>query len=182
VLEAKKKQTSTACKDKSSAQIVRNGTAITMQLTLALAAYLVGVLHTILKTRTIDPEFEEDAIAFYQDALGIFPCSIVKRQLKANGPSYRVMTSSGLCVDKRPDELLTGWEPDFPEWSEVQWGRWINWTAEDVADELPDKEVEMGWDRWECDDSYYSDLAEEWESKPKTLEPENFEQLEFQLL
>src|SRR6476619_1776119 len=109
VLEAKKKQTSTVCKDKSSAQIVRNGTAITMQLTLALAAYLVGVLHTILKTRTIDPEFEEDAIAFYQDALGIFPCSIVKRQLKANGPIYRVMTSSGLCVDKRPDELLTGW-------------------------------------------------------------------------
>lgn len=140
-----------------------------MLLISQLGVYLAGVLDTVLtKIKTIDPGFEEETLAFYQNEFGIFPCWVVRKKLTLPGdfPTYVVMTDSGLFLDIPAVELLTGWEENFPDRSEIDWGKYTNW-REETVEECPDHYSESSWnpnEDWQPDDDYYAQLAEEYET------------------
>jgi hypothetical protein len=85
--------------------------------------------------KAIDPRFEKGAIAFYKDKFGVFSCKIIKKKPgRSDGIQYyRVKTDSGLFIDIPAFELMTGWEDDFPDWTEIKQG-WVSWTQKEVAD------------------------------------------------
>ena len=108
------------------------------------------------------PKFAtEDAIAFYRNDRGIFPCIIIRPIWQRGEWIYKVTTSNGNQVTKRESELLTGWESDFPVWSEVSWG---NFNPHHYGDRPAEWDEESpAVEEWEPDDRYYSELANSYE-------------------
>lgn len=102
----------------------------------------------------------EDAIAFYKNERGIFPCIVIRPIWQRHEWTYKVTTSNGNQVTKRESELQTGWEPDFPVWSEVRWG---NFNPQRYAAPPGMDEDAPAFDEREPDADYYSELAERYE-------------------
>jgi hypothetical protein len=123
--------------------------------------------------KTVDPDFEEGAIAYYRETeLTILPCRIVRARIKAKEEPrmYQVRTNAGLFIDIPAFELWTGWEVDFPSFLKIDWGNVVDWTEEQIVEELADDEkyfdeVSHFEERWksEVDVDYYEKLATEYE-------------------
>lgn len=144
---------------------------LTLQLTSTLWVYLAGALDTaLMRMKTADTHFDEGAIAFHEDEFGFHTCRIVRKKLSNPGQPqlYVVRSSSALFLDIPTFELWTGWEDDFPSWSDIDWGQYVNWDEEQVEELLADDETYPGanWnphEKWQPDDDYYTQLAEEYE-------------------
>ncbi len=142
---------------------------LTTQLISNFGEYWAGALHiTLTLMKTIDPGFEEGAIAFYENELGFFPCWIVDRKSKTPDEPhiYEVITDRGHLLEIPAFELWTGWEEDFPERSQIDWRRYTHWTEEQVVEFFADDHRDSHWNshqEWEPDMDYYLALVEEWE-------------------
>ncbi len=120
-----------------------------------------------------DPGFEEGAIAFYENEFGLFPCRIVRRRIRVGDQPrlYQVLTNTGLFADIPAFELLTGWEYDFPDWFEIDWGVVVDWNEEQIVEELLDEDEYPGnkcnsIEDWQSkiDFDYYETLAEKYKA------------------
>jgi hypothetical protein len=147
---------------------------ITTLLYFRRLEFLVGVLDTTLQwMKTTDPKFEEGAITYYCETESMmFPCQVIKPKVKIrdNPRIYEVVTNTGLFIDIPAFELWTGWEEDFPSWFHIDWGNVVDWTEEQIVEELADDEeffdkvsdFEKQWES-KIDVDYYEKLAQEYE-------------------
>ena len=123
------------------------------------------------------PSFAERSIAFHRSPSGrVRAYRIYKLHGEADGSRSYDVSRNGLMFRLKASELLTGWEADFPTWTEIDWGD-VGKGEEIAAECPPDEEIQefSGFeDEWEPDDAYYSDLAAEWEAR----EAASTEQLE----
>lgn len=108
-------------------------------------------------------KFERGAIAFRYTLSGTLEAwDVFGSRPKRDGREYKIMRN-GLMFWEVEENLLTGWEPDFPGYEAVDWG---DISPVEAMAENPGEEYEAYQEVKEAElVELYSDLAEEWEQQ-----------------
>jgi hypothetical protein len=129
-------------------------------------------------------KFTSGAIAFMRTTKGEVWAYLVSVYF---GRYY--VSRNGRSFEAKADDLLTGFEPDFPDWSCINWGdiKPYGMSAEEEIEEDEASEAEAqrreSWESWE--EEQYSDLLADYErreaAKPKAKPEDLLELPLFQL-
>jgi len=134
-----------------------------------------GALATPQTNTSTAKRFELWAVAFFRNGDRVYPCQIEETQLRTvDGGGlecWHRVRRGGLRVWIPQRELLSGWEPGFPSWSDVCWGNFKATPPDEYPspEELEGDRIEAFFDDWADDglekeqEQYAIAMAEEME-------------------